>query len=281
MRALDLVVRAFGPLTQPFNFRLHLVAEALLLLALRFEICLLLFEESAEGAFNAKEAVGEDAVELDDLAGSGFKEVAVVADGDGGERRGAEEFFKPFNAGEVEVVGGLVEQHDFRLDDHGFRNGETLAPAAGERSCFSIEVSEAGAACQFAQAAFAFSFIDVGSGEGVLKHLANGESGGEPRILGNVGGAGPFAHGEFAGVGFHLAGEEGKQRGLAGAVGADETNAVSIFDGERDIEKKWLCAELLGYGLGIENWGHLSQEYRVGLGNRAVRDQGTGTLIAH
>jgi len=166
------------------------------------------------------------------------------------------------------MVGGLVEQHDFRFDDHGFRDGETLAPASRERGCLGIEVSETGAASEFAETTFAFRFVDMSSGEGILKHLADGEAGGEAGILRNIGGASTLAHSEFTGIWFNLAGEEGKQRGLARAVGADETDAVSIFNGERDIEKKWLCAELLGYGLGIENWRHLSQEYRVRSGIR-------------
>ena len=69
-----------------------------------------------------------------------------MADGDGGEGRGAEQFFKPFDAGQVEVVGGLVEQHHFRLDDHGFSDGKTLAPTAGERGGFSVEIGKSGAA---------------------------------------------------------------------------------------------------------------------------------------
>jgi hypothetical protein len=105
----------------------------------------------AEVAFDAQQTVGIDAIQLDDLAGSGFEEVAVVADGDGGEGGTAQQFFKPLDAGQVEVVGGLVEQHHLRLDDHGFGDGQPLAPAAGERGRLLIEVGKTGAAGEFAQ----------------------------------------------------------------------------------------------------------------------------------
>ncbi len=185
----------FGAAAEPLDLGADLVAEAFLLAALRFEIGLLFFEEAAEGSFDAEEAVGEDAVELDDLAGGGFKKVAIVADGDGGEGGGAEQLFKPLNTGQVEVVGGLVEEHDFRFDDHGLGDGEPLAPTAGERGCFSVEVGKAGAAGELTKAAFAFGVGDMGCGEGLFKYLADGEAGGEAGILGDVGGAGALADG--------------------------------------------------------------------------------------
>ncbi len=58
----------FGATTEPFDLSADLVAQALLLAALRFEVGLFLFEEATEGAFDAEEAVGKDAIELDDLA---------------------------------------------------------------------------------------------------------------------------------------------------------------------------------------------------------------------
>ena len=43
-------------------------------------------------------------------------------------------------------------------------------------------------------------------GESFLKHLADGEAGGEARVLRHIGGAGALADGEFSGVGLDLAG---------------------------------------------------------------------------
>ena len=187
-----------------------------------------------------------------------------MAYGDGGEGGGGKELFEPFNSGEVEVVGGLVEEHDVRLDDHGLDDGEALAPATGEGGCLGVEVGKAGAAGEFAESAFAFGFVDVSGGEGLLKDLADREAVGKAGILGNVGGAGTLADGKVAGVGLDLAGEKGEEGGFAGAIGADEADAVAVFDGEGDVFEEGESAELLGHGLCVEDGGHLSLGYRAG-----------------
>jgi hypothetical protein len=76
----------FGAAAEPLNFSSHLVAKALLLAALRFEIGLLFFKKTAEGSLYAEQAVGKNAVELDDLAGGAFEKISIVAYCHGGER---------------------------------------------------------------------------------------------------------------------------------------------------------------------------------------------------
>src|ERR1019366_6761887 len=98
-------------------------------------------------------------------------------------------------------------EHDFRLGDEGFGDGEALAPSPGESGGLGVEVYEAGAACQLAPSAFAFRFVDVSGSECVFKHLADGEASAKARILGDIGGAGTLADGQFAGVGLDLAGQ--------------------------------------------------------------------------
>ena len=74
-----------------------------------------------------------DAVDLDHALGDGLEEPAVVADHQIREALGAEQGLEPDDAGEVEVIGRLVEEQ------HGGRPGELaddrepLPPAAGER----------------------------------------------------------------------------------------------------------------------------------------------------
>ena len=53
---------------KPLDLRSDLVAQALLLLALRFQVSLLLFKKAAEVSFHAQKAFSEDAVQLNDLA---------------------------------------------------------------------------------------------------------------------------------------------------------------------------------------------------------------------
>ena len=155
------------------------------------------------------------------------------------------------------MVGGLVEQHHFGLDDHGLGDGQPLAPAAGERGCLGVEVGKTGASGQFAQPALAFGFVDMRRGQRLLQHLADGEAGGKARVLGHVGGASALAHRQLAGVRLDLPGKNRQQRGFARAIGADQADPVAVLDGERNVLEKRLGAELLGHRLRVENRRHL------------------------
>ena len=83
-----------------------------------------------------------------------------MGDDDAGEAGGAQGTFEPLDAFEVEVVGGLVEQQDVGLGDHGLGDGEALAPAAAEGVGVGVHadggvgtvVGEAGAAEGLAEA---------------------------------------------------------------------------------------------------------------------------------
>jgi hypothetical protein len=179
-----------------------------------------------------------------------------VRDHDAGEGGLVEQGFKPGDAGEVEVVGGLVEEKNVGVGDDGLGDGEALAPAAGEEGGFGREGGEADAAGGLAQATFAVSFWDGGGGEGGFEDLADGEAGGVGGLLADVGDAGALAGGEVAGVGLLLAGEDGEEGGLAGAVGANEADAVGVGDGEGDVFEEGLRAKAFGEALGVEDWRH-------------------------
>ena len=81
--------------------------------------------------------------------------------------------------------------------------------------------------------------------------------GGKARVLRHVSGAGALAHGQFARVRLNLPGQNRQQRGFARAVGADQADPVAVLDGERNVLKQRLGAELLGHGLRVENRRHL------------------------
>ena len=185
-----------------------------------------------------------------------------MANGHGGERGVGEQPLKPFDARQVKMVGGLVEQHHVRIAHQGFNNRKALAPTAGEGSGLGVEIRESGPAGQFAKPAFARALVlerrlFVGGHESLFQHLADAEAGSKTRVLRNIGGAGALAHGHLAGVGFHLPGQQRQQSGLARAIRPDQADTVAILHGEGDVEKKRLGAELLGDGLRVENWRHL------------------------
>ena len=254
--------------SEPLDLSPYAVAQALLLAALRLQISLFLLKKAAEVALYAQQAAGKDAIQLDDLSAGAFKEVAIVADRDSGERGVSHQRLKPLDSGQIQVVGGLVQQHHLRLANHSFCDGQPLAPSAAERGRLRVEIGKAGAARKFAQTAlagirFIRGLVYVGGGQRGLQDLADRKAGSKTRVLGHVGGAGALAHRQLAGVGFDLPGQNGKQRGLARAIGADQADAVSFLHGQRDIAEEWRSAELLGHGLRVEDWRHCTQIFAL------------------
>jgi len=67
-----------------------------------------------------------------------------VADDDEGLRLALQERLEPEDRFDVEVVGRLVEQQDVRLERQLARDGQPLAPAAGERIGGDPSIGEAG-----------------------------------------------------------------------------------------------------------------------------------------
>ncbi len=155
-----------------------------------------------------------------------------MAHRDGGERGGCKQLFQPLDAGQVEVVGGLVQQHHFRLGNQRLDNSQPFAPPAGEGRGLNIQICEAGTPGQLAQAAFALRFVDVRGRQGLFQHLADRTTAGKTRILGHVSGAGPLAHRKFARVRLNLPRKDGQQRGLAGSIRADQSDAIAVFHSE-------------------------------------------------
>ena len=58
----------------------------------------------------AEVAAGIDAADLDDLVGDGAEESAIVRGDEIAEGRGPQQSLQPEDAGQVEMVGRLIEQ---------------------------------------------------------------------------------------------------------------------------------------------------------------------------
>jgi hypothetical protein len=205
-----------GASAEPVDFGLDAVAEALLHLGLGFHVELAAFEEFRVGAAYAEHTFGVDTAQLDDLAGYVLEEIAIVGDDDAGESSAAENGFEPLDAFEVEVVGGLVEEEDVGLGDHGLGDGEALAPAAGETGGVGVHadrgvravVREPCAAEGFAEALLALIRRHACTFQSRFHDVANGEAGGVFGDLADVTDAGAAANGDFTGVGLDLASED-------------------------------------------------------------------------
>jgi hypothetical protein len=84
------------------------VLQSFVTLGLGVEKFFFLLEKVDVTAVDAEGAVGIDAVELYHIGGDVLEKVAVVADYDAGELGGSEYVFEPSDAGEIEMVGGLI-----------------------------------------------------------------------------------------------------------------------------------------------------------------------------
>jgi hypothetical protein len=241
---------------QPLSLDLDAVLERILQLGLGFEILGFAFQESGVGTFDAQQAIGIDAVQLHDLGGNIFEEVAVVADQDAGEGGGGQGLFEPGDAGEVEMVGGLVQQQDVGAGHHGLGDGEALAPASAEGRGLGGDVGEADASAGFAQTAFALRFRHAAGFEGAFEHVTDGHAGREGRLLAHIADARTLSGGDVAGVGVFFSGEHSEQRRLAGAVGTDQADAVAVRDDERDFVEQRHRTEPLRNTLRIQNRRH-------------------------
>ena len=119
---------------------------------LRVEMRFFGFEKCAVVPFHAQNAVGVDAIQFDHIGGDVFEKIAIVADDDARERRVEKKRFEPDDSGEIEVIGGLVEQKNVRGLHERFGDGEPFAPAAGKRRGFRFEIFETRAAQRFGRA---------------------------------------------------------------------------------------------------------------------------------
>ena len=78
---------------------------------------------------------------MDDVGADGVEEARVVGDDEhGGVRLVLEAVDEPVDRRVVEVVGGLVQQHDVGLDQDAPRQRQLHAPSAAERRGGAVEL---------------------------------------------------------------------------------------------------------------------------------------------
>ena len=126
----------------------------------------------------------------------------------------------------------------------------------------SDAVGEAGAAEGLVDAGVAFEIVEVFAGDGVGDDLVDGLAGGEFDVLRDVAGARVAAHGDGAGIGLDLAGEDAEQGGFAGAVAADQAEAFAFGDAEGDVLEEEAGAE----GFGEAGAAFEESHFRVPIG---------------
>ena len=119
---------------QPFDFRMNAIGERVLVFPLGVEIRILRFQKTAVVSFDAQQPVGIDAMKFDDFQRDILQQVPIVADDDAGKRRVLQHRFEPLDSRKIEMIGGFIEQQNFRRLNQPFDNGQTFLPATGQGS---------------------------------------------------------------------------------------------------------------------------------------------------
>ena len=228
-------------------------------------------------------------VDLDDLRDDAVHELAVVRGHEDGARVAAEELLEPDDRLEVEVVRRLVEEHHVGPHEQDAGQRDAHLPAARERAHVAVHhggvEAEAGqdlagarlegVAAQLVEARLHVpEAIDerlhlvgaLGVGERVLEVAELGGDGrdgpGAVHRLRHGAPAGHLAHvlrevadghaavdGDLPLVRLLLARDEAEQRGLAGAVRADQPHLLPVVQGGRGLQEQDLLPVLLRYGV--------------------------------
>ena len=181
------------------------------------------------------------AVQLDDAGGHLLQEGAVMGDKHHAVGKAEQEGFQPLDAGEVQMVGGLIEQQHVGLAGQGLAEQGAALLAAGQLVEGLVRV-------EFEHRAQA---VDLVGGVATLAKAGLDDIGHDAgpvggHILGQPGDAGVGHAHDLALVGLEQAGEHAHEGGLALAVASEQADALAAFDLQRDVLQQGTTGEGVG-----------------------------------
>src|SRR5262249_42161905 len=160
------------------------------------------------------------AIEAEDAVGDAIEEEAIVGDEDESTGKFEKAFFEDFEGGDVEVVGGLVEEKDVGGLKHQLSDQDAGALAAGEIADGTIEVfageeEASGPAGDVNDAILEDDGVAVWSESAAKRNI-----GIEAAILVEVNHAKAIGAAQRTGIRLQIAEKQAKQSGFAAAIGA-------------------------------------------------------------
>ncbi len=233
----------FRSAAQPLDFRAHPVGKGILPLGLGIEEGFFLFQERAVVAVDAQQPIRIGAVQLYRFRADVFQEVSVVADHDAGERCGIEQAFQPLDAAQIQMIGRLIQQQNIGLLHQRLGNRQPFAPATGKAGCVDGKIFKARSSKCFADASFPLGRRGVDALKRSFKNRAHRNSGRKFGLLRNVAHPRALAGCNLTAVWFDLARENAQQRRLARAIGADQSDARSLFNRKGNIPQKGISSK--------------------------------------
>ena len=190
--------------------------------------------ERAEAQLDAARSA---AVEPHRRARQVFQEAAVVADQHQRRALGGKRAFEPFDGGQIEMVGRLVEQQDVGRRRQHVRERGTPRLAA-RQLCRVLVAGKPELLQEIARLVGIIAGAQSGLHVGQRRRMA-----GEIGLLRQVADGGARLHEALAAVGLDQSRRDLEQRRLARAVAPDEADALSRRDGEIDPVEQRRAAE--------------------------------------
>ena len=242
-------------------------------------------------------AVGLDglAAQLPDAGADGVQKIAVMADDQHRAAVGLEVIFQPFHGFQVQVVGRLVQDQQIRTLQQQTGQAQTSLLTAGKdarqfdpgihREAHTVEhlfdlgvhiisvhgIHDGGAVGDFlgqgcvmrvcSQAALQVVHLLHGvqrRGEGQFHRGVNVQRGGQARVLLQIATGHAGAKGSIACIGQALAAQDAQQRGFAGAVCANDADAVAALDPGVDVLQNFMFAKAFAQVLQFQQHGGVS-----------------------
>src|SRR5690242_21642430 len=100
------------------------------MLGLRRKELTLLFQKIAVVSGNAQQPVRINTIQLGHSGSDIFEEVTVMAHYHAGKTRRLKKLLEPLDAGQVEMIRGLIQQQNIRLCHQGLAERPPFAPSA-------------------------------------------------------------------------------------------------------------------------------------------------------
>ena len=187
------------------------------------------------------------AIEAEDDGGDAVEQITVVGDQDERALELEESFFEDLQGGNVEVVGGLVEQEDIGGLEHEARDQDAGALSATEAADGLIELL-GGEEKTVSPGRDVNHTVLEDDGIGVRRQgAAQGKRRIELALLLKVNDLEMIGGANGAGVGFELALQKTQQGGFSATVRADQPDTHSVGDDEiQSVEERALVVKAIG-----------------------------------
>ncbi len=229
---------ALNTLPQPGRVATDLVGECGLGRFLCIEKSFLASQELRVVAFRLEGATWIGPGHLDDSSRRILQKDPVMGHEDHGHVRLTNKGLQPQNTFQIKMVRRFIQEQDIRILYDSTCQREPLLPASGEGLHGNIEILEAQCRECDGRSRLGVNRIPTVPGHHIEHGGHRSRSRREEIVLLDIHHSGVSSPVDLALIGLFDPRQNLQQRGLAGTVGTDQSNAITIFDVNRDLFKQ-------------------------------------------